>query len=405
MAKAFTYSRLPEHQVAIYYDGGERTGDGSRQTEWSILECFISLSSALLLLLTFPISVFFCLKVIRDYERAVVFRLGKLLPQKGPGVVFINPCIDVWKRVDTRARAFSVPPQQIHTSDGGYASVGAEVQFSIKDAVLSKTSVQDLNHSLRMLAQTALVNCLGSRKLIEVQHDRKFINKQVQEVVNGSAAAWGVNITRFEMSEVSVLKEADEVVGALSALFGGGSQSMNLGNMTFGDPGMASMFSAFGGSGTSRGLTLPTSTASSDGPSQSSNKEPGSNLLTPEQLVKLVSGVLSEKLVQEIGGMFQFNILGESGGTWYLDLRSGYGKIYTENPGDNPNVVLTMGVQDMQQIFYGQTTAFDAYMQGSLKVDGDLRMAMNLEAIVKMLKEKPAVSEKPVLQGNGVYVV
>ena len=134
-------------------------------------------------------------------------------------------------------------------------------------------------------------------------------------------------------------------------------------------------------------------------PSQSSNGEPGSNLLTPEQLVKLVSGVLSEKLVQEIGGMFQFNIVGENGGTWYLDLRSGHGKIYTENPGDNPNVVLTMGVQDMQQIFYGQTTAFDAYMQGSLKVDGDLRVAMSLEAIVKML------NEKPVLQGNGVYVV
>ena len=140
-------------------------------------------------------------------------------------------------------------------------------------------------------------------------------------------------------------------------------------------------------------------------PSQSSNREPGSNLLTPEQLVKLVSGVLSEKLVQEIGGMFQFNIDGENGGTWYLDLRSGHGKIYTENPGDNPNVVLTMRVQDMQKIFYGQTTAFDAYMQGSLKVDGDLRMAMSLEAIVKMLKEKPVVPEKPVLQGNGVYVV
>ena len=116
-------------------------------------------------------------------------------------------------------------------------------------------------------------------------------------------------------------------------------------------------------------------------------------------LVKLVSGVLSEKLVQEIGGMFQFNIVGENGGTWYLDLKSGHGKIYTENLGDDPNVVLTMGVQDMQQIFYGQTTAFDAYMQGSLKVDGDLRVAMSLEAIVKMLKEKP------VLQGNGVYVV
>lgn len=63
-------------------------------------------------------------------------------------------------------------------------SVGAEVHFCIKDAVLSKTSVQDLNHSLRMLAQTSLVNSVASRKLIEVQHDRKFINKQVQVVTH-----------------------------------------------------------------------------------------------------------------------------------------------------------------------------------------------------------------------------
>lgn len=74
-------------------------------------------------------------------------------------------------------------------------SVGAEVHFCIKDAVLSKTSVQDLNHSLRMLAQTTLVNSVASRKLIEIQHDRKFINKQVQ-VVNISAHFSYRRITR-----------------------------------------------------------------------------------------------------------------------------------------------------------------------------------------------------------------
>ena len=73
-----------------------------------------------------------------------------------------------------------IPTSQVRTCDGGYATVGAEVHFSIKDVVLSKTAVQDLNHSLRMLAQTSLVSCLGSRKLTEIQHDRKFINKQVQ---------------------------------------------------------------------------------------------------------------------------------------------------------------------------------------------------------------------------------
>ena len=157
--------------------------------------------------------------------------------------------------------------------------------------------------------------------------------------------------------------------------------------------------------GGNSGPTLPSPAVVPLTPSHSGNGETGSSLLTPEELVKLVSSVLNESLVQEIGGMFQFNILGENGGTWYLDLRSGHGKIYTDKPVDNPDVVLTMSVDDMQQIFYGQTTAFDAYMQGTLKVDGDLRMAMSLEAIVKMLKEKPVVPEKQVSQGPGVYIV
>lgn len=138
---------------------------------------------------------------------------------------------------------------------------------------------------------------------------------------------------------------------------------------------------------------------------QSGHERTRVDLLTPEQLVKLVSGVLNESLVKEIGGMFQFNITGESGGTWFLDLRSGHGRIYAEKQGDNPDVVLTMSVENMQQIFYGQTTAFDAYMQGALTVDGDLRMAMSLEAIVKKLRQKPLVPDRQVSQRPGVYIV
>ncbi|XP_015776673.1 PREDICTED: stomatin-like protein 1 [Acropora digitifera] len=117
MSKVFTYSRLPEHQVAIYHDD---SCNPERQKEWNVVECLFSFFAYLLLLITFPISIFFSIKVIKDYERAVVFRLGRLLPSKGPGVIFINPYIDKWSRVDIRARAFSVPPLQVRTSDGGY---------------------------------------------------------------------------------------------------------------------------------------------------------------------------------------------------------------------------------------------------------------------------------------------
>ena len=91
-------------------------------------------------------------------------------------------------------------------------------------------------------------------------------------------------------------------------------------------------------------------------PSSSTNQ-----LLTPTELVQLLRGVLDENLVRRVGGTFQFNISGDNGGTWFLDLKTGCGRITgVEGPITNPDVTLKMSSRDMQKIFYGQLSAFDA---------------------------------------------
>ena len=132
----------------------------------------------------------------------------------------------------------------------------------------------------------------------------------------------------------------------------------------------------------------------------------GSGLLSPSELFQMVSSVMSASLVQSIQGTFQFNIAGEQGGMWYLDLKNGTGRVTSsESPIQNPDVVLSLSVSDMQRIFYGQATAFNAYIQGALSVEGDLKMAMNLEKLVNEIKGR-ASSGKPTKDTRpGVYVV
>ena len=161
----------------------------------------------------------------------------------------------------------------------------------------------------------------------------------------------------------------------------------------------------FLGVGNGKARSATTMPRTSNGSTLATNEEMRSNLLTPDQLVKLISGILDENLVQKISGTFQFNILGQSGGTWYVDLKNGSGKISTDAPAESPDVVLSMSVEEFQRILYGQATAFDAYMQGTLKVDGDLRMAMNLETLVKKIKQGSVTDEKEGSHIPGVYVV
>lgn len=115
--------------------------------------------------------------------------------------------------------------------------------------------------------------------------------------------------------------------------------------------------------------------------------------LDPEKLVAIFNHVTDERLVQENGCVYQFNISGE-GGVWYLDLKNGNGRAGKGPPfGCKPDAVISLSSQDMQALFSGEMSAFDAYMQGKVTVEGDVRMAMKLQTVVERMKQ-PRISTK-----------
>merc|ERR1719431_690822 len=142
--------------------------------------------SWLMVMVTFPFSLCVLLKVVLEYERAVIFRLGRLLPggAKGPGLFIVLPCIESYKKVDLRTITLGVPPQEVLTKDSVTVSVDAVVYYRVSNAIVSVTNVKDTHHSTKLLAQTSLRNILGTKNLHEILSDRDSIAGAMQTILN-----------------------------------------------------------------------------------------------------------------------------------------------------------------------------------------------------------------------------
>ncbi|TKR71667.1 hypothetical protein L596_019227 [Steinernema carpocapsae] len=165
---------------------------------------FLMSLSWILFLTTFPISICFCIKVVQEYERAVIFRLGRLIGggAKGPGIFFVMPCIESYTKVDLRTVSFNVPPQEILTKDSVTVSVDAVVYYRVCNATVSVANVENAHHSTRLLAQTTLRNMLGMRNLSEILSDRDNIASCMQTLLDEATESWGIKVERVEIKDV-----------------------------------------------------------------------------------------------------------------------------------------------------------------------------------------------------------
>lgn len=154
-----------------------------------------------ILFATFPLSIFYCLRVIQEYERCVIFRLGRNLNDgpRGPGLFFILPCVDSMIKLDLRTVTFDVPPQEILTKDSVTITVDAVVYFKIFDPVLSVTRIADAQLSTRLLAATTLRNILGTKTLQEILQDKESLSNNMQMILDIATDDWGVKVERVEM--------------------------------------------------------------------------------------------------------------------------------------------------------------------------------------------------------------
>jgi len=165
---------------------------------------FLMFLSYILVIFTFPLSLFFCMKIVAEYQRAVIFRLGRNIAggAKGPGLFFILPCIDTIVIIDLRTVTFDVPPQEVLTKDSVTVTVDAVVYFKIFDPVSSVTNVENGNYSTRLLAATTLRNTLGTKTLQEILQDREHIAHMMQGSLDSATDHWGIKVERVEVKDV-----------------------------------------------------------------------------------------------------------------------------------------------------------------------------------------------------------
>ncbi|XP_017107551.2 band 7 protein AGAP004871 isoform X1 [Drosophila bipectinata] len=172
--------------------------------------------SVALVILTLPFSLFVCFKVVQEYERAVIFRLGRLMQggAKGPGIFFILPCIDSYARVDLRTRTYDVPPQEVLTKDSVTVSVDAVVYYRVSNATVSIANVENAHHSTRLLAQTTLRNTMGTRHLHEILSERMTISGTMQVQLDEATDAWGIKVERVEIKDVRLPVQLQRAMAA-----------------------------------------------------------------------------------------------------------------------------------------------------------------------------------------------
>ncbi|XP_065918181.1 stomatin-4-like [Dysidea avara] len=160
--------------------------------------------SVILIILFFPFSLFYMIKVIPEYQRAVIFRLGRVEEgdAKGPGLFWIIPCIDSLRAVDLRTVSFDVAPQEILSKDSVAVQVDAVVYYRIFDPKISVTNIKDAPKATKLLAQTTLRNVLGAHTLAEMLSERESISDQMQQALDLATDPWGVKVERVEIKDV-----------------------------------------------------------------------------------------------------------------------------------------------------------------------------------------------------------
>ena len=151
--------------------------------------------------------VFYSFRITREYERAVVFLLGRFWKVKGPGLIIVLPVIQSMVRVDLRTRVLDVPEQDVISRDNVSVKVNAVVYFRVMDPARAIVDVEDFYYATSQLAQTTLRSILGQVELDDLLSEREKINHELQEILDTATDPWGVKVTNVEIKHVDLPTE------------------------------------------------------------------------------------------------------------------------------------------------------------------------------------------------------
>jgi regulator of protease activity HflC (stomatin/prohibitin superfamily) len=152
------------------------------------------------------------IRVLREYERGVIFRLGRLIAQKGPGLILLIPIIDKMVRVDLRTVTLNVPPQEVITKDNVTVRVTAVAYFRVIDPNRAITEVENFLLATSQISQTTLRSVLGKAELDALLSERERLNQELQRIIDEQTEPWGVKVTTVEVKDVELPAEMQRAI-------------------------------------------------------------------------------------------------------------------------------------------------------------------------------------------------
>jgi len=170
----------------------------------------IAILAVLLLLLLILVAA--SVRILREYERGVIFRLGRLIAQKGPGLILLIPFIDQMVRIDLRTVTLNVPPQEVITRDNVTVRVNAVAYFRVIDPNKAITEVENFLLATSQISQTTLRSVLGKAELDGLLSERERLNADLQKIIDEQTEPWGVKVTTVEVKDVELPAEMQRAI-------------------------------------------------------------------------------------------------------------------------------------------------------------------------------------------------
>jgi len=170
---------------------------------------FGPVATVFILLVVFVISG---VKILKEYERAVIFRLGRLVPSRGPGMIYVIPFVERMQRIELRTVTMDVPPQDVITKDNVSVKVSAVLYFRVIDPNRAVVDVADYLFATSQLAQTTLRSVCGQAELDELLAEREKINTHIQEILDAQTDPWGIKVVVVEVKQIDLPQEMQRAI-------------------------------------------------------------------------------------------------------------------------------------------------------------------------------------------------
>jgi regulator of protease activity HflC (stomatin/prohibitin superfamily) len=168
------------------------------------MEAIVALTIVVLVVIIILMLVFSAIRVVQQYERGVIFVLGKLTGAKGPGIFLVPPFVTRMIKVDLRVVTLTVPPQEVISRDNVTIKVTAVIYFYVVDPVAAVVNVMNYMQATTQIGQTTLRNVLGQSELDEILSQRNKINRELQTIIDEHTERWGVKVTAVEIKDVEL---------------------------------------------------------------------------------------------------------------------------------------------------------------------------------------------------------